>query len=1039
MISKLTTDRILERCDIMDIAKDCCPDLKKAGAIYRACCPFHQEDTPSFTIYPNKNRFICFGCGEKGDTVSLLMKMKNLKFTEAISELGKRYGIEVEKSHLTEKEEQEYRTKEAMWAANERLMQVYEQQLQANEKAKQYAYKRWGESFCQEFGIGYCPKWAKLVDSAKITPEISDQLGLKFHGGYDFFNGRVVIPIRDRQKRIIGFTARKFPDDGGSDKYYNSKESLIYKKMDTLFGIDQAWGEAEKKDKMYIVEGAPDCMRMQIIGLKNTIAPLGTALTNDHLELIKRKTSQICFLPDADTPKDNERYGRGILAVMKNGETAIKMGFSVSVKQIPLTEEKQDPDSYFTSIRRFKSVEELSFVEWMEQRLYEENMSANEEVKCIEQITLFGLEPKAWVKQVRKQQKLLTEEEVRQQEMKESQTYRKYGFNISEKNYYYSYKDNGSMMIWSNFTVHSIVHVKSIVNSKRLYILKNTDNIEELVEMKPDELVGITKFKIKVESMGNFLWKAGNVELEKLKAYLYSDTKSAIEVKQLGWQPVQKVYAFGNGVFDGERFIKVDEYGLVKVDKNVLYLPSQSKLFMNETKLFEFEKRFVHLGLSNISMREFTDLLFLTFGNNGRLGFMYVMTSLFRDIVRPVMDGFPILNLFGPRGTGKTMMANILMSFFVTKNKPANLKNTTSPALSDEVARTANAMVHIDEYKNDIEPKFIEFLKGLWDGSGRNRKNMDLDKKNEMTAVETGVILSGQEMTTADDALFSRVLFLTFSKTVFTQEEQNNYERLKAMGDMGNTHLTMEILRHRKKVEVDFQQVFKRTKREMTDMAGKKKVDDRIINNWASILSMQRCLEAYIDTSLAYKDMLRICVECMIRQNSLSKQNNELSTFWKVFNFLKTEGELMENGDYKIRYTDRLKTDITNAEWSEPKAVLIFHKTRAFELYRLQGRRQGENIIPEASLEYYLKNSSEYLGYKGSYRFTNFVRGIQQQDSQGRAKSSTYSAYCFDYDALRRNYDIDLENRTVSETESDDGEEKKENKKLEEKQTEIPF
>ena len=193
-----------------------------------------------------------------------------------------------------------------------------------------------------------------------------------------------------------------------------------------------------------------------------------------------------------------------------------------------------------------------------------------------------------------------------------------------------------------------LFHIKEAVNPKRLYELKNMDGECELVELKQEELVGITKFKIKVEGMGNFLWRAGSIELDKLKAWLYKNTKSAVEVKQLGWQQKQHVYAFGNGVFDGRQFHKVDEYGIVAVEQGYLYLPAHSKLYQEETKLFEFEKRFVHLGLSTVTMCEFTQQLADTFGDNGRLGFIYTLASLFRDIVMGVTDGFPILNLFGP-------------------------------------------------------------------------------------------------------------------------------------------------------------------------------------------------------------------------------------------------------------------------------------------------------------------------------------------------------------------------------------------------------
>ena len=1028
MINRQTIEYILDRCSIADVIRGYVPELKKAGTTYKACCPFHSERTPSFTVFPNTATFKCFGCGEQGNVIQFVMKHERLSFPEAVRELAKSHNIEIEESQQTDKEVQEYRTKEAMWAANERLMRIYEQQLPLNAKAREYAYNRWGEEFCKIRSVGFCPRGAMLVDKAKVSEEICTQLGLKNKGEYDFFNGRIVIPIRDRQNHVIGFTARVMDDS--EPKYMNSRESLIYSKARSVFGIDMAWREATKKEAFYLVEGAPDCMRLQSIGVLNTVAPLGTAWTEEQFALLKRAASKLCFLPDADPPKGDDRFGAGIAAVMKAGEMAIKAGFSVTVKQIPVTNEKQDPDSYCISRMKFKELDEVSFVEWMAQWLFTEGMSTEEEAKVIDHIaaimayikddtiidryatklTRFVKDKRMWKKQVEKQKNLIEQEELKLKEQNETHLYRTYGFNVSDKNYYYSYNEQSGIFIWSNFILTPLFHIKDNINPKRLYTIKNMKGTEELIELKQEELVGINKFKVKVEGMGDFLWKAGSIELDKLKAYLYANTKTAIEVKQLGWQPKQRVYAFGNGIFDGKMFHKVDEYGIVPVEQGYLYLPSHSKIYIDDRKLFDFEKRFVHLGLSAVKMREFTDLLFTVFGNNGRVGFLFVLATIFRDIVTWDSKKFPILNLFGPKGTGKTEMGQILTSFFIMDNTPVSFKNATIPAMSETVASAANACVHLDEYKNDLDVHIIEFLKGLWDGTGRSRLNMDLDKKREVTFVESGVILSGQEMPTADNALFSRLIFLTFSKSVFSVREQQNFDELNQMRTMGLTHLTIEILKKRDKVEAQYKTMFIQTLNDVNDRVKSARVEDRILKNWVKPLAVFRCLETHLDTSLTYKEMLEIVVEGILYQNSQCRQNNELSRFWDMFNFLKTEGELIEGGDFKVKYVFRLKTNMMNAEWEEPKPILLFHKTRVFDLYRSHGKKQGENILPEGSLKYYLENSSEFLGYKGSYRFKNYIRGIPVMDKSGHQLSGTYAAYCFDYQELKKNYGINLEN-----------------------------
>ena len=149
-------------------------------------------------------------------------------------------------------------------------------------------------------------------------------------------------------------------------------------------------------------------------------------------------------------------------------------------------------------------------------------------------------------------------------------------------------------------------------------------------------------------------------------------------------------------------------------------------------------------------------------GNNGKVGLAYWIASLFRDIITSYTRSFPILDLFGPKGSGKTEMGAALMAFFVPDNKAPNLKNSTSTALNDDVAFVSNALVHLDEYKNDVRPDKIEFLKGLYDGVGRVKMSGSSYDSRIMTSVKSGIIMSGQEMPTADIALFHRCIYLSF-------------------------------------------------------------------------------------------------------------------------------------------------------------------------------------------------------------------------------------------------------------------------------------
>ena len=1041
MISQDTIDRILDAADIVQIIEDFIP-LKKRGVNLIACCPFHSEKTPSFTIFPKTGTFKCFGCGEQGNAIGFLMRHENMSYPQALKWVARKYNIDIQEENLTPIQEQDFREKEAMWIANDYLSKEYAKVLMLPQYkfARDYAYNRWGERFCTQMSIGFCPRDSKIVEESCITDEIAEALHLRNKAGYDFFGGRITIPIKDRQQHVIGFTSRVL--DESKPKYMNSSDSLIYNKSKSIFGIDTSWREAAKKERFYLVEGAPDCMRLQCIGVYNSVATLGTAWTEAHFNILKRAASHLCFLPDADPPKEGEQFGPGINAVIKSGELAMQLGFSVSVKQIPVSDVKQDPDTFCTSLAIFQAIEEHDFILWLADLLFSDEMITENRSKSVNRIAdllarindetkvdiyisrlLKYSQKSVWKKSIERFRREHRENEAKEKAEKEEGLLKRYGFNV-DKNKYYSIGDKGYYE-WSNFTMEPLFHIKDSISPKRIYILRNTFGIEELVEMKQEDLVSISKFKQKVEGLGNFVWCASEKELTKLKSYLYEKTETAVQISQLGWQK-DGFFAFGNGIYYDNAFIKVDDYGIVRIkDKGNYYLPAHSKIYYNDSKLFQFERRFVHQELSSIALRKFSDHIFNVFGNNGKVGFCFYLATLFRDIVTRESRSFPILNLFGPKGSGKSELGHTLMSFFVADNVPPNIQNSTLPALNETVAAVANALVHIDEFKNDIDINKREFLKGLWDGTGRTRMNMDLDKKKETTAVDSGIILSGQEMATADIALFSRLIFLSFPKSDFSTKEKEAYQLLKKVRGIGMSHLTLQILSFRNKVDSTFKEMYNATLQDVVEKLRDNPIEDRILLNWIGPLAMLRTLENHIDISITYKEMQKITIEGVKHQNAECRQNSKLASFWNMVQYLVSEGEIIDGGDYKIEYVRNFKSSICTQQWLESRPVLLIQKTRVFMLYKKYGKAVGDTLLPEGSLKYYLENSKAYLGEKTA-RYDVYHKGILQYVKNEKKvggslikQTTTHRSYCFDYSKIVESFDVNfektkLENNDVS-------------------------
>ena len=658
------SEQILDRADIVDIIGSYV-ELKKKGTNYQGCCPFHQEKTASFIVNPVRATYKCFGCGEGGNVIGFIMKQETMTFPEAVKLIASKVGITIEETRLTPEQEQARMKRESMFIINAKVAQYFASQIKTDEgkHALSYAVSRWGKEYVEEMEIGFAPNgWSGLFYFAtkeSLSLELMEEMKLlrrndKKSSIYDFYRNRVMIPIRDRYRRIIGFTARDISGEKDAPKYLNSAESGVYSKTNSIFGIDVAIRQAAKEDRFYAVEGAPDVMRLQIIGVNNVIASLGAAWTKEQFEQIKKYATRICFLPDADPAKRGEDYGTGIAAVMKNGLLAMKCGFSVSVKEVPLGADnsKNDPDSYCTDMDTFKRLDEEDFVLWYARYIFKKDSTTEEkstaindicdmlalikdetkETMYLKELQRFYKDSGLWKTSMNRAKKLIKAKQVIAASKKiDRDLYTKYGF-YEEYNSYYALGGNGGAAVqWSNFTMTPMFHIKDSLLPKRLYKIKNQQRQEEIIEMKQEDLVSLSKFKQKVEGLGNYIWLASEKELTKLKMYLYEQTETATEVTQLGWQR-KGFYAFGNGAYDTD-FHPADEYGIVRLSSGNYYLPGCSKIYKDDVKLFQFERKFIHTNFSAITLREYADSLITVFGDNAKVGICFLLATLFRDII----------------------------------------------------------------------------------------------------------------------------------------------------------------------------------------------------------------------------------------------------------------------------------------------------------------------------------------------------------------------------------------------------------------------
>jgi DNA primase catalytic core len=1064
MIPQETIERVLERSDIVDVISRYIT-LTKAGRDFVACCPFHGEKTASFHVSPIRQTWHCFGaCQEGGNVISFVQKMTGVTFPEAVKQLAKQYGVEIEEE-VEDPEKTKARLKrEAYMIINQKVAKFYSSILQDKVKcpdAWNYAVSRWGQDYITEIGMGFAPKgYSSLLKWAEESGENIDflvDLGLlkcKEETGkiYDAYRNRLMIPIRDRTRNIIGFTARDLSGEDNTAKYINSTESIIYHKRSSVFGIDEAYPEACKKEIWYLVEGAPDAMKMHSVGIDNAVAALGGSWTREQLIQLKKGTSNVCFINDADPIKGEDHYGAGIKYVMENGKLAIQLGLNVTVREITLTKDhtKQDPGSFFTSKSMLNEITEEDFISWLGNKIWDNEASIQKKtevftqlselasyieddmklVMVIDELNHIKRNKEFWKNAINKAKWKRNKES---QEKNGTVDLRQYGF-VEDNGGYVGINDKGEY-VWSNFTMKPLFHIRDDKSPKRIFYIKNKSGRKEVVELTMEELVSVPKFQQKLEGLGNYQWMAGTREIIKLKSYLYSNTETARSIKQMGWNETG-FYAFGNGLWMDGKFYKADELGICRLgEAGIWYIPAASIRNKADKTKYELERKFIHQDLQTCSMEDYLTKFIQVFGDNGKIGILYWMASCFRDIITGYTRTFPNLNLFGPKGSGKTELGIALMKFFMLNNEPPNLKKSTVTALNNAVAFACDAICHLDEYKNDIIPTKIEMLKGLYDGVGRTKMGGSDYQEIERSSVKSGVVISGQEMPTADIALFHRCIYLSFPKSEFTNDERRRFSELREIQRFGMTGMTLKVLENRKRMEARFKEYYNDVLNDINDKTNGMRLETRIVENWAKPLATMKVVEEYLPLPIRYSEMLDLCVKGILRQNKLSGTGNELAGFFNTFVYLNDNGEIFNESDYRIEKVMEIKTDTVERHFQKPKKILLINKNRIFMLYKKTSSQVGNTSLPEDSLRVYLENADYYLGKKKGVRFKTIIKGVTiftptLPGTTPHAETRVLQAMAFDYDVISERYGINLvsEFSEHNDIETIDQPEEKENK-----------
>ncbi len=333
-------DDLIARADIIEVIGRRV-QLKKAGREFKACCPFHDEKTPSFTVSPGKGFYHCFGCGAHGTAIGFLMEFDHMSFVDAIESLASSMGVDVPR----DQSDRPARRYDELFSLTESVQKHWQSQLRKHQNAVDYLTQRGidGDT-ARRFGIGFAPDgWNNLLDKFGTTPDATDRLlatGLiirKDNGKhYDRFRERIMFPIRDQRGRCIGFGGRSIGD--GEPKYLNSPETVLFHKGRELYGLYEARQALRQIDRLVVVEGYMDVVALACNGIDFATATLGTATTSDHLNRLFRMTEYVVFCFDGDRAGKSAAW-----RALENALPQIREGRQIRFVFLP---DGHDPDSY---------------------------------------------------------------------------------------------------------------------------------------------------------------------------------------------------------------------------------------------------------------------------------------------------------------------------------------------------------------------------------------------------------------------------------------------------------------------------------------------------------------------------------------------------------------------------------------------------------------------------------------------------------------------------------------------------------------------
>lgn len=529
------------------------------------------------------------------------------------------------------------------------------------------------------------------------------------------------------------------------------------------------------------------------------------------------------------------------------------------------------------------------------------------------------------------------------------------------------------------------VELSNFVGQSSFHLVNGTNNSRRIIKLQRNTgetyLVEILSSEMKLETFETVLkskqctFYGNTYQLKRIFSHWMDNEVQATIIETLGWNPEHHIFAFSNAIYSDNKLVKVDEIGIVEGPKSKYYLPAFGKAHLTNPD-YDGERKFIYIeGKTNFE--QWAKLYYQAFEANGGISILFLILSLFWDIVFDKVGFFPFLFLFGAYGTGKTSSVEYLLRVFGGDFIGIPLNNATQVALSRTIASRNNTIFYLKEYTPETDEANNDLILTAYDGSGRVTGVKSNDNRTKIAAVKSAIIFDGNHLPNSKTAILSRMILLHYENNRFSEQQRSAFDKLYQLQDSGLGQVVTDILQNRSFFEQNFKPTFDENIRELRETL-KADFAERTLKHVALILTPARLLYQKLNFPFSFSEITRLVVENAKEQNALLKQTDEVTIFWQAFAYNVRNGNMIQyftdvigSDPKKSHY--RIKRDESGESILQLKLLLVYPE------YVRYCKANNQKFLDNNSLRMLLTSKS----------YKPFIANLQ------KSRSSAYTDYNF--------------------------------------------